>query len=113
MIPGISASLSGLSAFARKLAANARNIANCNTDGFKKSEATIGEDKNGFPEVTLWQSDSPGAVIEEAGVMRETSNVDLIEEFPQMIIAQRGYEANIKALKAQDEVLESTLDILA
>jgi flagellar hook protein FlgE len=38
--------------------------------------------------------------------------VDLAEEFPQMMIAQRGYEANIKALKAQSDVLKSILDIV-
>jgi flagellar basal body rod protein FlgG len=112
MISGITASLSALSAFGKKLANNARNVANCNTDGYKKSDSTISEDGNGLPEVILQQSASPGAFVEEAGVMRETSNVDLAEEFPQVMIAQRGYEANIKALKAQDEVIESTLDIL-
>jgi flagellar hook protein FlgE len=45
--------------------------------------------------------------------MRETSNVDLAEELPQMIVSQRGYEANIKALETQEEVLKSTIDILA
>jgi flagellar basal body rod protein FlgC len=30
-----------------------------------------------------------------------------------MMVAQRGYEANIKALSVQDDVLKSTLDILA
>jgi flagellar hook protein FlgE len=29
-----------------------------------------------------------------------------------MMIAQRGYEANIKALKAQSDVLKSILDIV-
>lgn len=113
MIPGISAPLSALFAFGEKLANNARNVANCNTDGFKKSDAAITEGKNGLPEVTLCRSDSSGTLVEEAGAMRETSNVDLFEEFPQMMITQRGYAANIKVLEAQDGVFESTLDILA
>jgi flagellar basal body rod protein FlgG len=113
MISGIAVSLSALSAFGKKLANNARNVANCNSDGFKKSDSTILENGNGLPEVILRRSTSLGAFVEEAGAMRETSNVDLAQEFTHMMIAQRGYEANIKALKPQDLVIESTLDILA
>jgi len=132
MIPGIGASLMALTAFGRKLVNGAGNIANSNTDGYKKAVARIREDRNGLPEVLVERSESPGALIEEAGVMRETSDVDLVEEFPQieeagvmretsdvdlveefpqMMIALRGYQASIKALKAQDDVLESTLDM--
>ena len=69
------------------------------------------EDGQRLPEVNLMQSNSPGAFVQEEGLLKETSNVDLAEEFPQMMIAQRGYEANIKALKAQSDVLKSLLDI--
>ena len=44
--------------------------------------------------------------------MTEQSNVDLGEELTQTMVAQRGYEANLKALKAQDDTLGSALDIL-
>ena len=44
--------------------------------------------------------------------MKETSNVDLAREFPQLLLAQRGYEANLKALKAEGEIMDSVLDIL-
>ena len=40
------------------------------------------------------------------------SNVDLTEEIPQTITAQRGYEANLKLIETQDEMLGSVLDIL-
>jgi flagellar basal body rod protein FlgG len=111
MILGIGASLTALTVFGKKLANSAGNIANSNTDGYKKSIAGIREDRNGLPEILVERSESPGAFIEEAGVMRETSNVDLVEEFPQIMIALRGYQANTKALKAQDEILQSTLDM--
>jgi flagellar hook protein FlgE len=111
-ITGISASLSGLSAFGKKLSNTAHNIANSNTDGYKKTVATITEDGQRLPQVNLMQSNSPGAFVQEEGLLKETSNVDLAEEFPQMMIAQRGYEANIKALKAQNDVLKSILDIV-
>ena len=114
MINGIVASLSGLKANEKKLANTAGNIANFTTDGYKKTEATITEDAAGLPDVTLTRVTTPGAIIVAAdGVPRETSNVDLSREMTDMLIATRAYQANIKALKAQDETVESLLDIFA
>lgn len=113
MISGISSSLSGLSAFSRKLSNVAGNVANANTDGYRKTTATIVEDRNGLPEVSSRTIDTPGSLIQETdGTLRELSNVELAEEFPQMMISRRGYEANIKALKTQNEMIGSILDIL-
>jgi flagellar basal body rod protein FlgG len=112
MIPGISASIAGLLAFGKKLSNSAHNVANSNTNGYKETVATITEDGERLPEVNLMQSNSPGAFFQEEGLFKETSNVDLAEEFPQTMIAQRGYEANVKALKAQSDVLKSILDIV-
>jgi flagellar basal body rod protein FlgG len=113
MISGVAASLAAFFAFGKKLGNTAHNIANSNTDGYKKSVATITEDAVGLPQVNLMQSDAPGAMIEEYGIMREASNVDLTEELPQLIVSQRGYEANIKALKSQLDTERSLMDILA
>jgi flagellar basal body rod protein FlgG len=111
MISGISSSLSALYAFGAKLSNTAHNVANSNTNGYKKTVSTISEDNQGLPKVNLMKSNDPGAFIENEGLLTETSNVDFAEEFPQMMIAQRGYEANIQALKTQNEVLRSILDI--
>lgn len=113
MITGTSASLAALLTFGKKLSSTAGNVANVNTDGYKKKVSTIVEDDKGLPELSLKESDSPGALVQESGVLRETSNVDLVEEFPQMIVTQRGYEANIKALVVQEDLDRATLDILA
>src|SRR5512133_2690319 len=104
MISGVSASLSALYAFGNKLSNTGHNVANVNTNGYKKTVATITEDENRLPRVNLMQSHQPGAIVMEDGLLKETSNVDLAEEFPQMMIAQRGYEANIKALKTQSDL---------
>ena len=112
MIPGASASLAALFTFGGKLSNIAGNVANVNTNGYKKTVSTIVDDDNGLPELHLKKSDAPGALAQEDGVMKETSNVDLTEELPRMMVAPRGYEANIKALQAQDDLLKSTLDIL-
>ena len=83
-----------------------------NTKGYKKTVATITEDGAGLPGLDLKESDTPGALVQEDGITQETSDVDLAEELPQMMVAQRGYETNLKALKAQEDLLKSTLEIL-
>lgn len=105
--------MSGLSAFSRKLSSVAGNVANVNTDEYKRTTATIVEDRNGLPEVSTRTIDTPGSLIQETdGSLRELSNVELAAEFPRMIISQRGYEANIRALETQNEMIGSILDIL-
>ncbi len=113
MISGIGATLSGLGAFGKKLSNAANNIANSNTNGYKKTEAAIVEDSAGLPEVIMTPTETPGSMVEEPdGKTFEMSNVEIPQEFGEMIIAQRGWEANIKALKAQNDMLGSVLDIL-
>ena len=116
MISPISSSISALSAFGKKLGVIANNIANVNTEGFKKSRAIFNEGSHGGVQVSINRVDTPGYPImdEDTGEMtdKETSNVGLIEEIPQLIMAKRGYQANLKTVKAQDEMLGSLIDIL-
>ena len=112
MISGINASQAALSTFSKTLSNTAGNIANVNTDGYKETVAAINDDSAGLPQVSLKTSDAPGALLQEGGVVRETSNVDLAQEIPQMMISQAGYEANIKALEAQNNVLKTTIDMM-
>lgn len=113
MISGISSSLPGLSVFGRKLSVSAHNVANVNTDEFKTTRATIEEDKNGLPRLNTKTIETPGPIIEESdGSRRELSNVELAREIPEMSISQRGYEANINALKVQDEMIGTLLDMI-
>ncbi|MBP1746364.1 MAG: putative flagellar basal body rod protein [Deltaproteobacteria bacterium] len=112
MISGLSASVSGLWVFVRKLENAARNIANSNTDGYKGKKATIIEDETGLPTVNITVDGSPGASFQDVdGVLRETSNVELSKEMTDLLIAKRGYEANLQSIKTQDDMLDSLLDI--
>ena len=43
------------------------------------------------------------------GSALEQSNVDMAQQFTQMILAQRGYQANSKTITVSDEVLMETL----
>lgn len=114
MITGLGSTLAGLNVFGKKTSNAAGNVANSVTDGYKKTRADIVEDNNGLPTVDVVQINTPGSLIPDSeGNVRESSNVDLSEEIGQMIVAQRGYEANLKAFKIQDETLGSLFDIIA
>lgn len=45
------------------------------------------------------------------GSALEMSNVDIAQEFTQMILAQRGYQANSKTITVSDELLVDTLNL--
>ena len=112
----IQSTLSAIRAFGEKMGVTANNIANVETEEFKKSEATLVEGPKKNVEVEITQPDIPGPVVVDVtnGQLRvkEMSNVDLAEEIPQTIIAQRGYEANLATLRTQDEMLKSIIDII-
>ena len=116
MIDGTYAASSALNAFSKKLAVVSNNVANMNTDGYKKSRAILKDGQNGGVEFSTQKIDTPGSLIpyEEASnvQVKETSNVDLAEEMVHMILAQRGHEANAKSLEAQNELRGTILDIV-
>ena len=41
----------------------------------------------------------------------EMSNVDLSEEFTEMIVAQRGFQANTRIITTSDEVLQELVNL--
>ena len=91
MIPSVNSTISALQAYKTRLGVTADNIANANTDEFKKSRATLKEGTNGE---------------------KESSNVNLEEEIPEMMVTQRTFEANLKVLQTQDKMSGTLLDIM-
>jgi flagellar hook protein FlgE len=116
MISALNSTVSALRAFVTKLGVTANNIANVNTDGFKKNRATLNEDQNGDVRVEIRRDESPEFrydVIQNGEVLeKETSNVDLTEEIPDLMITKRAYQANLKTLETQDEMLGSLLNTI-
>ena len=112
----IQSTLSAIQAFGTKMGVTANNIANVETEEFKKSTATLVEGPKENVEVEITQPDIPGSVVAEVTdgqlTEKEMSNVDLAEEIPQMMLAQRGYEANLATIRTQDEMLKSIIDII-
>ncbi len=117
MISSIQPTLSALKAFDRKMGVSADNVANINTPGYEAKKATLSEGPGGGVETKISRpARSEASATQTAALPGEEarpSNVSLDEELPEMMVTKRGYQANLKALKAQDEMLGNALDILA
>jgi flagellar hook protein FlgE len=62
----------------------------------------------GIPNIGVAGTGGRGTLI---GSALEGSNVDIAQEFTQMILAQRGYQANSKTITVSDELLVDTLNL--
>ena len=105
-----------MQAYKTRMGVTADNIANVITDEFKKSKATLNEGAHGDVQADIHRVDTPGHPYQELVgdqlVDKESSNVNLDEEFPVMMFTQRAYEANLNVLKTQDKMLGTVLDIM-
>ena len=99
----ISNNVSSIQAHQTLLNTSARNIANVNSDGFVPNDTKLHDNGNSVTANTR-QADNTGS---------PKSQTDLAKEIPDQITAQDGTAANVVAIKAQDEVLGSLLDIKA
>jgi flagellar hook protein FlgE len=79
-----------------------QGLVKAGTNLYSSSEAS------GSPSIGAAGTGSRGTVI---GAALEQSNVDIAQEFTQMILAQRGYQANSKSITVADELLVDTLNL--
>ena len=112
------ASVAGINAFFRKMDVTAHNVANLNTDNYKRRVPHVEQDQNGLPETKVTIDKTPGLenprkVGEPEGPPREMSNVTYAREAVSMIEAEMGVKANVTALKVAGETFGSLLDIFA
>ena len=63
---------------------------------------------SGVPQIGVAQNGSRGKI--SAGYL-EASNVDLASEFANMIVAQRGFQANSRIITTSDEVLQDLVSL--
>lgn len=126
MIDAVSTAQSALSAMSTAMAVSANNVANVNTDGYKAKDARLetGPQGQGVRVADVVPDGSAGGYrpvavsgLNEAGVyepsvaMVETSNVDLARETVDMIETSRAFEANVVAVRTQDDMLGTLLDL--
>jgi len=94
---------------------SAHNVANVNKDEVKNSRTEFVEADAGGVIPVVQKDDSAGpAVLKDTAqepAQVELSNVDLGEETVSQIVAQRGFEANLRTLQTADNMLGSILDI--
>jgi flagellar hook protein FlgE len=81
---------------------NPKGLIKVGSNRFSGSEAA------GLPNLGEANTGGRGTVI---GSALEQSNVDIAQEFTQMILAQRGYQANAKTITVSDELLLETIQI--
>jgi len=63
---------------------------------------------SGIADIGRVEDNNGGQFI--AGVL-EMSNVDLTEEFTEMIVAQRGFQANARTITTSDSILEEVVNL--
>lgn len=81
-----------------------------NPPGLEKAGGSMyrATNNSGLPQTGVPAKDGRGTV--ESGTL-EMSNVDLAQEFTQLIVAQRGFQANSKVVTTSDEVLNDLIQM--
>ncbi|MGG1401136.1 flagellar hook-basal body complex protein [Bacillus salipaludis] len=81
-----------------------------NPGGLKKIGNTLFEStgNSGTSKANRIENNSGGQI--NSGVL-EMSNVDLTEEFTEMIVAQRGFQANARTITTSDSILEEVVNL--
>lgn len=81
---------------------NANNVANVNTDRFAPQDTTISETQNGGTKANTTSASSNGS---------EQSQTDLSKELTDQTTIEKTTEANVQAIRTQNEMYGSLLDI--
>ncbi|WP_028318715.1 flagellar basal body rod C-terminal domain-containing protein [Desulfobulbus elongatus] len=117
MIAGVQSAVSGLRAYAVKVENNANNIANLQTQGYKKDRVLLSSQVPQGVATVVEQVDTPGPVVVEqtdrGQEMIELANVDLGEELPDLMRNTDGFEANLKMLQVADTMERTLIDLKA
>ncbi|RFB19059.1 flagellar basal-body rod protein FlgG [Bacillus sp. HNG] len=81
-----------------------------NTGGLEKVGGNLFQQSSnsGIPVVDFAGQSGLGSI--ESGAL-EMSNVDLSEEFTEMIVAQRGFQANTRIITTSDEILQELVNL--
>jgi flagellar hook protein FlgE len=81
-----------------------------NTAGLSKEGNTMFKESSNSGKPTIGRiSDIEGGDIYSGAL--EMSNVDLTEEFTEMIVAQRGFQANSRIISTSDSILEEIVNL--
>jgi flagellar hook protein FlgE len=98
----ISSNVSSLMSNQTYMNNNANNVANVNSDGFIPRNTTISETQNGATKANTSMANSNGS---------EKSQTNLSKELTDQVTIEKVAQSNIQAIRTQDEMLGSLLDI--
>ena len=100
----ISSNVSSIGSHQNWMNTNAHNVANSNTDRFVPQSTTIAETQNGATKANTMSGSSNGS---------EKSQTDLSKEITDQISIEKATVSNVQAIRTQDEMYGSLLDIRA
>jgi flagellar hook protein FlgE len=117
MITPYQSALSALQSFGTKISSNANNIANSNTNGFKRTRVTLETMQPQGVNAVVEKVNGEGPKIYQETIngseLIEQSNVDLVNELTDMTLNSNYYKANLKTIQTFDKMFENILDIKA
>lgn len=117
MITAYQSALSAISGFNTKINSHSNNIANAQSEGYKKTKVLFSTDEqNGVKTTTETINTSGQSYFEQTSngyELIELSNVDLAEEITQMNLGANLYKANLKTLEVTSEMTEEVLNLKA
>jgi len=99
----ISSNVSSIGSHQKMMNTNANNIANTNTDGFVPRDTRMSNSGNSVTANTRISDDNGS----------QRSQTDLAKELTDQITIEDTTAVNVSAIKTQDEMLGSLLDIKA
>ncbi len=100
----ISANVSSLIAHQNFANANAHNVANVNTDGFVPTQTHLVNGNASSVSASFQSADNTGSL---------QSQTDLGREMTDQMIVQKGHEVQGTAIRTQDEMIGTLLDMFA
>ncbi len=117
MVNTLNTSLNAIQSHFTKLQSSAKNIANLNSDGYKRERTVINEGPTGVPTANSNIDTNPGPTRMELNqdgdlVEIEMSNVDLATEIVKSMESTQAIKANLKTAQAADELLGEIIDTL-
>ncbi|HHO75706.1 MAG TPA: hypothetical protein ENN05_04675 [Deltaproteobacteria bacterium] len=101
--------LSSLVANSTLLANASSNVANMNTRDYQSIRTTLVSDTNNNVRAITSRTTAPGAPVDDG---HYSSNVELPQEFCDMIRAKTGFEATLCAISTREEMMLDLMDIL-
>ncbi len=99
----ISSNISSIGSHQTMMNTSANNVANVNTDGYVPKDTRISSDGDSVTANTRAGNDNGSKM----------SQTDLAKELTDQILTQDATAVNVSAIKTQDEMLGSLLDIKA